>query len=247
MKIAVISDIHANFEALQRVMARIDTLSVDAIWCLGDIAGYGPHPNACIDLIHERADVCLVGNHDLAILGRIDIERFNPIAKEAILWHRQHIDARHKEWLQSLSPKVELAEVTLAHASPRHPVWEYVNDKKVAKENYHEFNTPICLIGHSHYALAWQLRPRGRRVRATLHLPESGQILQLTPEDKWMLNPGSVGQPRDHDPRASFAILDTQARTWAWQRVEYDYKKVAQDILAAGLPEILGQRLHYGQ
>ena len=247
MKIAVISDVHANFVALQRVMEQIDIISADAIWCLGDVAGYGPHPHACIDLIRERTDVCLAGNHDLAILGRIPIENFNPIAQQAILWHRQHIDAQNKEWLQSLQPRAEVDGFTLAHASPRHPVWEYVNDEEVAIENYHAFNTPICLIGHSHHALAWQLHSQAGQVQAKLHLGKPDKSLFLTREDKWMLNPGSVGQPRDRDPRASFAILDTKTNTWTWHRVAYDARQVEKDIRAAGLPEVLGERLYWGK
>ena len=246
MRIAVLSDIHANLVALQRVLEEIDALTVDALWCLGDTVGYGPEPQACVDIIRERADVCLAGNHDLAVLGKIDLNDFNPIAREAALWQRGHLDAEAITWLNSLPSRTEAEGVTLAHASPRHPVWEYVDSDLVAADNFDAFETRICLVGHSHLALGWRMNRRNGRVEAEGVAAPDDVALLLDQDEKWLLNPGSVGQPRDHDPRASFAILDTEAMTWAWHRVEYDIETVEQAIVTAGLPEVLGRRLYLG-
>ena len=246
MRIAVLSDIHANMTALQRVLEEIDALQPDALWCLGDTVGYGPHPQACVDVIRRRADVCLAGNHDLAVTGQIDLDHFNPIAREAALWHQKHLDAESLQWLASLPSKTVVAGITLAHGSPRHPVWEYVGDANTAAENYYAFETPLCLIGHSHQARAWQMTMKNAHVHVEWVMEPPGVVLTLSLNDKWLLNPGSVGQPRDHDSRASFAVLDTEVWQWTWRRVEYDITAVERDIIAAGLPEMLGRRLYLG-
>ena len=246
MNIAAISDIHGNVVALRRALEAIDALRPDKIVCLGDVTGYGPEPEACVALMQERADVCLAGNHDLAVAGLLDIHRFNPVARAAILWHREHLSRASLEWLAQLPSRLDLPDLTLAHVSPREPVWEYVADAVTAAENYDAFDTQACLIGHSHLAIAWRLHREGGRVRVALEGEEPGTPLRLDMEDKWLLNPGSVGQPRDHDPRASFAILDTATWRWTWHRVDYDIAQVERAIRAAGLPEVLGSRLHLG-
>ncbi len=245
MRIAVISDIHANLVALERVLAYIDTLAVDALWCLGDVVGYGPEPGACVERIRARATVCLLGNHDAAVVGRLPLEGFNPVARAAILWQREHLSQEHMAWLASLSPRWENPRVTLVHGSPRHPLWEYVDNQRTAAANYEAFTTPLALIGHSHLALAWRLH-KNRRVRASLEGSEPGTSMPLDLSDKWLLNPGSVGQPRDRDPRAALAVLDFDALTWTWYRLDYDIEAVEQAILAAGLPQVLGRRLYLG-
>ena len=246
MRIAVISDIHANLIALQRVLAAIDDLQTDALWCLGDIVGYGPHPQACADIIRQRADVCLAGNHDLAVTGKIDLNDFNPVAREAVLWQRGHLNGETMQWLASLPIRTEAEGITLAHGSPRHPVWEYVMDEETAGENYDAFDTPVCLIGHSHRAMGWRMTRVSRHVNVEWIVEEPGVPLTVDPHAKWLLNPGSVGQPRDQDPRASFATLEMESRAWTWHRVEYDIETVERAIIAAGLPEMLGRRLHLG-
>ncbi len=246
MRIAVLSDIHANLMALQRVLQAIDALRPHALWCLGDIVGYGPHPQACVEIIRARTDVCLAGNHDLVIVGKIDLARFNPVAREAALWHRRHLDDDSLQWLAGLPEKTVTAGITLAHGSPRHPVWEYVSDAETAAENYAAFDTPICLIGHSHQAMGWRMVRQGGRIDVTWVTEAPGAALTLALSDKWLLNPGSVGQPRDHDSRASFALLDTETWQWTWHRVEYDIEAVERAIVAAGLPEMLGRRLYLG-
>jgi predicted phosphodiesterase len=247
MPIAVISDIHGNYEALKQVLQVIDDIGVDAIWCLGDVVGYGPEPQACVDTIRQRATLTLAGNHDLAVVGELDLATFNPVARSAILWHRAHLDEAALSWLRSLPGRVDLPQVTLAHGSPRAPVWEYVTDPRTAAENYDAFDTPICLIGHSHQAMAWRLlRREDGSIDAQALTLEPDAPLHLEEGGKWLVNPGSVGQPRDGDPRASFALFDPEARLWTWRRVSYDIDRVAEAILRAGLPEVLGRSLYLG-
>ncbi len=246
MRIAVISDIHANLVALTRALEAIDELQPDAIYCLGDVTGYGPDPEACVQIIRSRADVCLAGNHDLAVTGALELGHFNPVAREAILWHRAHLSQESLDWLASLPSRLDLPDLTLAHGSPRHPIWEYVADADTAADNADAFDAPVCLIGHSHLALAWRLHQTSGRVRASLETQAPGVPLTLDLRDKWLLNPGSVGQPRDHDPRAAFAMLDTARWQWVWHRLAYDIERVERAIVAAGLPEMLGTRLYLG-
>jgi len=246
MRIAVISDIHANFVALERVLSEIDALGCDALWCLGDVVGYGPQPQACVDVLRVRADVCLAGNHDLAVAGALPLDHFNPIARAAALWQRKHLSNESLAWLASLSPRAEVAGVTLAHGSPRHPEWEYVDAGDVALANVDAFDTPICLIGHSHRAIGWRMRAEAKGGGVEVVMESPGRAVSLDIRDKWLLNPGSVGQPRDHDPRASFAVLEADLWQWTWHRVVYDVQAVEHDILAAGLPEALGRRLYLG-
>ena len=246
MRVAVISDVHANLEALKRVLQFIDNHSVDALWCLGDIVGYGPEPEACVEILREQATIVLAGNHDLAVVGKIPLEAFNPVASEAILWQRQRLSQASKTWLATLSPRIDLSEITLAHGSPRSPIWEYVDRPEIALDNYDAFDSSICLIGHSHLALAWRLLQSQGERKAMLATVAPGEALALGEQDKWLLNPGSVGQPRDHDPRASFAILDWEGRRWTWYRLTYDIESVESAIIQAGLPTMLGRRLFLG-
>jgi predicted phosphodiesterase len=246
MRIAILSDIHANLAALENVLNEIDARQPDAVWCLGDIVGYGPHPQTCADIIRERAAVCLAGNHDLAVLGKIDLADFNPIAREAALWQRDRLNAESLQWLAGLPTRTEAEGITLAHGSPRHPVWEYVNNKDVAAENYDAFATSVCLVGHSHLAAGWRMRRQNRGIAVEWVTERPGVPITLELSEKWLLNPGSVGQPRDRDPRASFALLDTETWQWVWHRVAYDIGAAERDIIAAGLPEALGRRLYLG-
>ncbi len=246
MRIAVISDIHGNLVALQQVLKAIDALQPDTLVCLGDVVGYGPEPEACVALVRSRAAYCLAGNHDLGVLGAIDLAQFNPVAREAIQWQRARLSQKSLDWLASLPSRLELPELTLAHGSPRAPAWEYVTDAETAAANYDAFTTQVCLIGHSHLAIAWRMHRENQRVHVALEAETPGVPLALDLTEKWLLNPGSVGQPRDHDPRAAFAMLDTATWQWTWYRVEYDIAAVEQAIVAAGLPEVLGTRLYLG-
>lgn len=246
MRLAILSDIHANLVALEAVLEEVDKLQPDALWCLGDILGYGPEPQACADLIQDRAAVCLAGNHDLAVTGEISLDDFNEIAWRAAEWQIFQLRDETLEWVRQLPSMRVYEDITLAHGSPRGPVWEYITSDDIASANAGFFTTQLCLVGHSHVAVGWQLKDRLRWTRAKAFVVEPGTPILLEDDARWLLNPGSVGQPRDGDPRASFALLDTDAHTWTWYRLEYDIDAVAQAIIAVGLPKILGERLYQG-
>ncbi|MBA2754855.1 MAG: metallophosphoesterase family protein [Chloroflexia bacterium] len=246
MNVLVISDIHANLAALQAVLEAAP--AVDAIWNLGDTVGYGPRPRECVDtmvdLTFTRPDnQVLVGNHDLACLGDIDLAEFNPAAEAAGRWTAHQLGMDHQEYLGSL-PAMTIAEgYTLAHASPRSPVWEYVTSVPIATDNFGHFDTDACFIGHTHVAMFAALRPGASH--AELGQLRDGDVLELSGA-RFLINPGSVGQPRDRDPRAAFSILDTVARTLTARRVEYDIAKTQRQMALANLPDVLMNRLSHG-
>ncbi len=246
MRIAVLSDTHANLVALEAVLEQVDDLAPDALWCLGDTVGYGPEPQACADIMRERGDLCLAGNHDLAVAGKLSLDRFNDIARFAAEWQRERLRPETMAWLRELPCREQREDITMVHASPRSPVWEYVDGPLTAGANYTEFETPLCLVGHSHIAVGWEMYEEEGRVHVHWATQIMGQPLHFDLDHRWLFNPGSVGQPRDRDARASFALLDTKARTWTWHRVGYDTEFVEQAIAAAGLPIWLGRRLHVG-
>lgn len=244
MRVAVVADIHANLTAFQAVKAAWG--EVDEVWCLGDLVGYGPDPNGCVDELLEMKHVCVPGNHDWAALGRIDVSDFNPAARAAAEWTSDQLTAEARAYLESLDQPLDQGAFTLVHGSPRQPIWEYLLDATSARENFDDFATPYCLIGHSHVPLMFAMGPDGR---------VGGQ--QLTPQGAFplrgarrILNPGSVGQPRDGDPRASFAVIemdDEGEATFDLRRVEYDIGAVQARMRQAGLPEPLALRLAVGR
>lgn len=241
MRILVISDIHANQEALQAVIEAAD--EVDEIWCLGDVVGYGPSPNECIALLEEQSNlICLQGNHDAAATGDLLLDSFNPEARFSIDWLRNNLDRSGFAFLKSLPQKYEFGTYTLVHASPRQPILEYILDAYIAAENIEHFDGDFCLVGHTHMPVIFYLNPLLQRV--TLNIPEANKIREL--QGRSIINPGSVGQPRDRDPRAAFAILDDENNTWDFRRIEYDVAKVQEKMKAAGLPERHINRLASG-
>jgi len=245
MRAAVISDIHANLPALEAVLADVDAAGADEVWCLGDAVGYGASPRECLDLLAERCAVCLHGNHDLAALGEIDIDTFSPSAAAAARWTRERLGPEGREELRALDGSSAVREgIGLYHASPRDPIWEYVIDSDLAEDNLAVQPQRIALIGHSHISLYFTRIDEMSRISSVL-APE-GTRLDLG-RGKWLINPGSVGQPRDGDPRAAWAELDTAALTVAFHRVEYPVEAAAEAILAAGLPPQLGERLFQGR
>ncbi|NOZ48514.1 MAG: metallophosphoesterase [Chloroflexi bacterium] len=246
MRVAVLSDIHANRVALEVVLRTIETLPIEQIWCLGDVVGYGPEPAACVALMRSHADICLAGNHDLALVEKLDLAQFNPIARQAISWQRTQLSDDALNWLQGLSSMHIAPPVTLAHGSPRAPAWEYIANNNTAAENFSFFETALCLVGHTHVAGGWRRRPVGKATGAEPVFCPPGDIVHLDSAYRWILNPGSVGQPRDGDPRAAFAVLDTTSDIWTWHRLSYDIDAVAAAIGRAGLPDVLGQRLCLG-
>uniref|UniRef100_A0A6J6A1I1 Unannotated protein n=1 Tax=freshwater metagenome TaxID=449393 RepID=A0A6J6A1I1_9ZZZZ len=243
MRAAVISDIHANRQALEAVLESIDASSVDEIWCLGDIVGYGADPNDCVNLVRDSASVCLVGNHDLAVTGELQLDDFSRGAALAARWTLDVIGDSQLEWLSTLSSKAVVEEVGLFHGSPRDPVWEYVNHTLLADLCFDSMRTRIGLIGHSHVALAFH---RTETELATGDARRDNDSVDCS-SDSWLMNPGSVGQPRDGDPRAAWLLLDTDGGTARWQRTEYDIAGAASAIRAARLPDSLADRLQYGQ
>ncbi len=245
MRAAVLSDVHANLPALEAVLEAAAAAEVDEIWCLGDVVGYGAEPDACARLIQERCDICLVGNHDLAVLGDLDVGTFSEQAAAAVEWTRGVASAQTLEFLRGLAPLGTRAGIGLFHASPRDPIWEYVLSTDQAEDALDAQPERISLIGHSHVALFFT-RAEGRRTYAQGAQAGDGALLGLE-SGQWLLNPGSVGQPRDGDPRAAWLELDTEQLTARFHRVGYDVEAAAEAILAAGLPSGLAERLGVGR
>ena len=241
MRVAVISDIHANLHALEAVLAAIDTDPPDQIWSLGDAVGYGPHPNECCRLVRERTSLALVGNHDLVVIGEVDVAEFNSEAARAALWTRETLEPSELEYLRGLASAGNAAGVGLFHGSPRDPVWEYVLDEWTALAALHATETPGVLVGHSHVALAIVLN--GDELSGGL--APAGTAVDLASR-RWLLNPGSVGQPRDGDPRAAFLMLDLGTNRAAFRRVPYDVERTQSELRERGLPETLAERLATG-
>jgi diadenosine tetraphosphatase ApaH/serine/threonine PP2A family protein phosphatase len=239
VRVAVVSDIHGNLQALEAVLASIDRDAPDEIWCLGDLVGYGPRPNRCCALVAERADVCLIGNHDLVALGLLDLEIFSPDAAAAGAWTAEVLEPEARAFLETLEPKGDRQGVGLFHASPRDAVWEYVLSPGIAYAGLAATSQDLVLVGHSHVALVFRLST------TTLATAAEGTEAELG-DERWLLNPGSVGQPRDGDPRAAWLLLDLDARRATFRRVEYDVEGTQAEIRERGLPEALAARLEHG-
>jgi len=246
VRIAAISDIHANLPALESALAAIDAAEIDEIWCLGDVIGYGAEPDGCADLVRERCAVCLVGNHDLAVLGALDIESFSEAAAAAVTWTRDHVAERTLAMLRELEPAAEREGIGLFHASPRDAIWEYVLSAEQAEAGLDALDARIALIGHSHVSLFF-VRPTAEEPGEEIRGAQSsdGTLLDLA-ASQWLINPGSVGQPRDGDPRAAWLELDTEELTARFHRVDYDIERAAEAIASAGLPRRLADRLLVG-
>jgi len=243
MLVAIVSDIHGNRHALEAVLADVASTDARELWCLGDVVGYGADPNDCCALIRENAAVCLAGNHDLAVTGTIPLDEFSHGAALAARWTQEVLADDHVEWLRSLSPQGDEEGVGLYHASPRDPIWEYVLSTLLAELCLDVAEERVCLVGHSHVALSF-VRPEGEA--ATGDTRRAGDALDMS-HGEWLINPGSVGQPRDGDPRAAWLLLDTGSWSAEWRRTPYDIAGAAAAIRAARLPDSLAERLEYGQ
>ncbi len=241
MRVAVVSDIHSNLHALEAVLAAIDAEAPDELWCLGDLVGYGPRPNECCAAVAERADVCLAGNHDLAVRGTIDLEEFGGEAAVAASWTRDVLSSEAQELLDRLEPTGAAHGVALYHGSARDPIWEYVLTDASAVATLELADSPLVLVGHSHVAL--QIALSGDELEGAL--APAGTEVDVDGV-RALLNPGSVGQPRDEDPRAAYLLLDLDARRASFRRVEYDVARTQREIRDAGLPELLAARLELG-
>jgi diadenosine tetraphosphatase ApaH/serine/threonine PP2A family protein phosphatase len=243
MRLAVISDIHANLPALDAVLAVVDADPPDELWCLGDLVGYGPHPNEVVERVRDRADLVLAGNHDLATLGTVDLEEFSGDAAEAVLWTRGALADDARTFLASLRPSGERAGFGLYHGSPRDPVWEYVLDGPTAAAALATAPERHVLVGHSHVALRVEVSDDG--LTGSGGLAPDGTEADLS-AGRALLNPGSVGQPRDGDPRAALLVIDTEPGRATFRRVEYPVAETQAAVRAAGLPEVLAARLEHG-
>jgi len=242
VRVLVISDIHSNDTALQAVLEGAGP--VDETWCLGDLIGYGPDPNQVLERVRGRPRLrCIFGNHDAAILRRMELESFNGDARTSLNWTETVLTPENVNFLRSLAPLDVVDDlVTLAHGSPRDPTWEYVLNTLSARINFTHFRTPLCFVGHSHIQSIFEFDEDADRVISAPN--RIGEVVTLT--HRSIANPGSVGQPRDRDPRAAYAIFDTEARTWEARRADYDVAVVQKRIRDAGLPSRHALRLDEG-
>ena len=241
MRVLLIADIHANLVALEAVIE--DAGPVDAVWCLGDVIGYGPRPNECSAWVEEHAAVTVVGNHDWACLGRLDLDEFNDAAHAATLWTIDRLTPHAHNWIDSLPNRYIEGDMTLVHGSPRHPVWEYVQRPATAAANFPFFDTDICFIGHTHVPVIFpeELARKGEAI----YQPPVGEIITLN-HGRYLVNPGSVGQPRDGDPRAAYALFDPDTREIEFRRLAYDVKQTQCQMQEEDLPPSLVARLANG-
>lgn len=241
MRILVLSDIHANLNAFEAVLNSAG--NVDAIWCLGDIVGYGPDPNECIDLIRSLPNlICLLGNHDAAALGYLDLYTFNREARISTEWTIDVLTDENIQFLINLPEMQIINNTTLVHGSPRNPVWEYLLDTRTATINFDLFKTQYCFVGHTHLPIVFYLDNESNTVKQKFFRTDE----RFQTEARAIFNPGSVGQPRDHDPRASFAIFDPEENTWQPHRVGYNITDVQNRIDNIGLPRYHAIRLAQG-
>jgi len=238
LRIAIISDIHSNLEALKTVLKYIENEKISRIICLGDVVGYSPRPNECVDLVREKCERTLLGNHDSASLAETDINFFNEYARQAILWTRKRLNQETKEFLRSLPYTYPEGNTLYVHSSPVEPEeWHYVLSVGEAKYSLNQIKYSLVFIGHSHVAVTFTLE-QGK-------LDESNFL--LSPKDRYIVNVGSVGQPRDGDPRASFVIFDTQERRIQYIRLEYNVRKTFEEIMEQDIPPLLAHRLLNGR
>ncbi len=224
-------------------MADAQERGAEDYWCLGDIVGYGPDPNECVTVVTERASLCLSGNHDLAAIGELGLDYFNADGADATRWTSRVLAGEQKEILAGLTTKLASGDVTLAHGSPREPVWEYVVSPPVAAINFEHFETRMCFVGHSH--LPFFCREPEAHLMPRLQRLAEDETLEIG-EGRLIINPGSVGQPRDGDPRASYVIYDTAREILHQHRVAYDIRETQDKMRSVGLPHFLIDRLECG-
>jgi diadenosine tetraphosphatase ApaH/serine/threonine PP2A family protein phosphatase len=249
VKYGVISDIHSNYEALDACLEYLGDLGVEAWICCGDLVGYGPDPDACLDRIRALPKLSIIGgNHDLACIGRLDLEWFNQYARAAVQWTRPLLSEANTRFLEGLTARVECDGFTLAHGTPRNPPEEYLLSPAQFKENVPLVRRWPLFVGHSHMPLLFRFG-EGEKVESHF-LEDKEEVLPRLPDGSFApvaLNPGSVGQPRDQNPKASCGLYDSEKGTFRVFRLAYDVKAVQEKIRAAGLPEYLALRLAYGQ
>jgi len=243
MRYAIIADIHANLAAFLAVLEDIQQQGeVAKLWCLGDVVGYGPDPHECIELLRQTEHVCIAGNHDWAAIDKISSAEFNPDAAAACHWTTKQLKAADVVYLQNLPLTIEEGDFTLVHGSPREPIWEYLISPSTAKESFAHFKSKYCLVGHSHMPLVFSQTENGDFTASQLQ----SNIGLVLGRNRLIINPGGVGQPRDGDPRASYAIYDSESRQVRLYRVAYDIRTTQDRMVERGLPMRLVARLSYG-
>jgi diadenosine tetraphosphatase ApaH/serine/threonine PP2A family protein phosphatase len=246
MRYLVLTDVHGNLEALTAVLQ--DAGEFDAVLCLGDLIGYGPNPNECVSRVRELPNLsCLVGNHDLAALGGIDLSSFNTFAREAAKWTSEQLEDDVREYLESLAPaQLDNEDFAMAHASPRDPIWEYLEAEPQGPPNFRMFRSPVCFVGHTHVPRIFFEIKKGDHVFASIEMPDANDELHIGDGARKIVNPGGVGQPRNGDPRAAYGVWDTHTEMFTFRRVPYPVDITQIKIRIAGLPIGLAQRLQYG-
>ncbi len=242
MRYGVISDIHANLEALEAVFDELQKAKVDEIICLGDIVGYGPDPEKCVELVRKHCKFSLAGNHDHALLGLIDTRFFNQYAKKSVEWTKVQLSKTSTEYLHSLPLIEKIENFTIVHASPARPeTWNYILSIDDAADNFTYIQGVCCFVGHSHVPIILE-RNNDNKV-----VIKRENNLELDQDKQYIINIGSVGQPRDLDPRAAYAIFNSEVYRFDLQRVRYDMSKTQKKIIERGLPAYLAERLSSGQ
>lgn len=243
MRYAIIADIHANLAAFLAVLKDIEQQGeASKIWCLGDIVGYGPQPHQCIELLRQTNNICIAGNHDLAAIGELDTHSFNPDAAAACQWTAKQLTTQDAAYIKNLPLTFEEDDFTLAHGSPRQPIWEYIMSTSIARENFNSFNSKFCLVGHTHMPMVFTLKKEG--VCSYKQLTNNDEL--ALEEKRLIINPGAVGQPRDGNPQASYAIYDSATRIINLHRVPYDITATQALMMEQRLPIRLIARLSYG-
>jgi diadenosine tetraphosphatase ApaH/serine/threonine PP2A family protein phosphatase len=240
-RVAVVSDVHGNLAALEAVRAAVAGDAADEVWCLGDVIGYGPRPNECCGIIESWASVALAGNHDLGGLGLLPLSQFSPVAATALEWTQRQLSRKARGFLASLAPSSRLDGLGLFHGSPRDPVWEYVLSGEAVGAAFAVTDARLVLVGHSHVALA--ISRSGSQLEGGL--APGGTEVGLA-DARWLLNPGSIGQPRDGDPRAAYLLLDLERGRAEFRRVEYEIDRTQSEMRELGLPDQLASRLRHG-
>lgn len=244
MRYLVISDVHGNLAALDAVLEDVGMETIDQVWCLGDVVGYGPSPNECIDRLRDFPDhLCVAGNHDWAAISRISIAEFNPSAQVACRWTSEQLSPENSAFLADLPTRIVEGNFTLVHGSPREPIWEYIIYPSTAQLNFQFFDTQLCFVGHTHAPAIFREETSSRRFEISIPVPSTPIRID---DERLIINPGSVGQPRDGDPKAAYMVLDPESKTVEYRRVPYDVASTQKLMMDKGLPESLISRLSFG-
>lgn len=240
-RFAILSDIHGNLESLQRALALVDP--DDSVLCLGDTVGYGPNPNECVRIMRERSANAVLGNHDLAALDNYGVEYFNDLAKAAISWTQGVLDEENRAWLNGLSYELRFPDFLLVHGAPVN-YFEYILDKRSAAKAFDNTDAAITFIGHTHIAEYWEREPDGTINHK--HMQHGGELI-LSPDNRYIIDVGSVGQPRDLNPQASFVFYEPERKRVEWVRYDYPIDEVQHKMHEVHLPDYLALRLEAGR